>query len=246
MSRSSNSWMDSSTKVLVMEHLAIEPAAVIGDVLEENGILLEHYDTEALAAPSPVDDYAGFVIMGGPMSANDAHLPFIAAELELTRHGLRKGTPMLGICLGAQLLAKAAGGRVHASPVREIGWYPVYPTSEATDDPLFSLLPEQATTIFQWHGETFELPATATLMATNPAVPHQAFRLGRGQYGLQFHVEVDEEIIERWIESGESERAFLGEGGIAAVRNGVATHLEPMQALCRRMVLNWIPLLQHT
>ena len=230
-------------KVLVMEHLAIEPAAIIGEVLEENDVMLEHYDTEKQLAPSPIEDYAGVVIMGGPMSANDEHLPFIAAELELIRHGLQKGMPMLGICLGAQMLAKAAGGRVYVSPAREIGWYPVLPTSAAAYDPLFSLLPADGMTIFQWHGETFDLPPAATLLATNPVVSQQAFRLGRGQYGLQFHVEVDEEIIDHWIESGESERTFLGDTGIAAIRNGIAAHLEPMQALCQRMVLNWIPLL---
>lgn len=232
-------------KVLVLEHLAIEPAAMIGDVLEVNDIQLEHYDSETLSAPSPLNDYAGLVIMGGPMSANDEHLSYIAAELTLIRDCLQADMPMLGICLGAQLMAKAAGGEIHASPKREIGWSPVFPTTDASLDPLFQLLPEEGCTVFQWHGETFTLPGTATLLATHPEVPQQAFRLGRGQYGLQFHLEVGPEIIERWIEAGSSERKFLGEDGIASLRQDSESHLGAMQGLCQRMVLKWISLLRQ-
>jgi len=231
-------------KILVIEHLHIEPPALIGSVLTAHKIQLEYFDPEALSAPSPLGDYAGLVIMGGPMSANDDHLPYIVSELELIRQAIGMQLPMVGICLGAQLMVKAAGGTVAASPKREIGWYPVLPTAAADKDPLFSLLPATGQPLFQWHGETFTLPSTATLLATNPEVPAQAFRLGDGQYGLQFHVEVDRSIIEAWINAGDSERAFLGESGIEAVRSGCATYLEPMQTLCRMMIERWIPMLR--
>jgi len=231
-------------KVLVIEHLHIEPPALIGKVLTAHNIQLEYFDLKSLKTPSPLGDYAGLIIMGGPMSANDDHLPYIVRELELIRQAIGMRLPMIGICLGAQLMAKAAGGTVESSPKREIGWYPVLPTAAASNDPLFSLLPAAGQPLFQWHGETFSLPSMATLLATNPEVPAQAFRLHEGQYGLQFHVEVDSSIIEAWIKAGDSEREFLGESGIEAVRNGCATHLEPMQELCRTMVRRWIPLLR--
>jgi len=230
-------------KVLVIEHLHIEPPALIGDIVTAHGVSLEYFDPEMLSTPSPLSAYAGLVIMGGPMSANDEHLPYIVRELEIIREAIRLQLPMLGICLGAQLMAKAAGGSVVASPKREIGWFPVLPTTAADKDPLFSLLPATGQALFQWHGETFTLPATATLLATNPEVPAQAFRLHAGQYGLQFHVEVDLTIIEAWIKAGASERDFLGEAGLATIRNGCEMHLQPMQALCRSMIERWIPLL---
>ncbi len=133
--------------------------------------------------------------MGGPQSANDNHLPYIRDELSWLEQRLAEGMPMLGICLGAQLMAKAAGGRVTGSPQRELGWYPVYPTADTVSDPLFAAMPESGLTVFQWHGETFSIPDRATLIASHPAVPSQAMRLGRAQYGLQFHVEVDAPLI---------------------------------------------------
>jgi len=229
---------------VVIQHLDIEPPALIGEVLREAGHRLQTVRTD-LGQPMPdrVSAYAGAIIMGGPQSANDTHLPYIADELAWLRQAIDDGLPMLGICLGAQLMARAAGGEVTASPVRELGWYPVFPARGAASDPLFSGLAPGGLMVFQWHGETFSLPQSATLLATHPAVPAQAFRLGGGQYGLQFHVEVDANITAQWIAAGEGERAHLGEGGLAALHAQTTEHLESMRKFGRQMTRNWLSLL---
>jgi len=226
---------------LVLQHLDIEPPALIGEILQNEGHVLHTLRMDlGEALPDDVSAYAGVIIMGGPQSANDEHLVHIRRELVWLAGCIDQGVPMLGICLGAQLMARAVGGTVSASPVRELGWFPVYPTPAASADALFSCLPDNGLTVFQWHGETFSLPDSTMLLATHPEVPAQAFRLGRGQYGLQFHVEVDEQLIGLWIEASDSERAHLGSDGIASLNQASATHMEAMRNHCRTMLRGWL------
>jgi len=229
---------------LVLQHLDIEPPALIAEVILDAGHSLHvvHLDAgESL--PQDMSAYAGIIIMGGPQSANDMHLPYIRNELHWLAAQLRAGMPMLGVCLGSQLMAKAAGGSISASPRRELGWYPVYPTAHAVSDPLFSGLSQVGLPVFQWHGETFSLPEGAQLIASHPDVQAQAFRMGKAQYGMQFHAEVDEALIGQWIEAGAGERAHLGAEGIAALHAATPLHLESMHAFCRSMVCNWLSLM---
>jgi len=230
---------------LVIQHLDIEPPALIGDVLREAGHSLHtlHLD---LGDELPCDarGISGVIIMGGPQSANDTHLASIQTELQWLEQRIGEGMPMLGICLGAQLMAKAAGATISASPLRELGWYPIFPMADAASDPLFSSLPEEGMTVFQWHGETFSLPDNATLLATHPEVVGQAFRLGRGQYGMQFHFEVDAPLIEQWIDAGDSERAHLGPKGISQLHESMTLFLDSMRQNGRQIMLNWLPLLR--
>ncbi|EAU55087.1 type 1 glutamine amidotransferase [Mariprofundus ferrooxydans] len=225
---------------LVLQHLDIESPALIGDLLREAG---HHLHTAHVYAgdtlPANTDHLHGIIIMGGPQSANDTHLSYIRDELLWLQKRIDEGVPMLGICLGAQLMAKAAGGSIMPSPVRELGWFPVYPTAEAAADPLFSALPATELTVFQWHGETFTLPDHATLLATHPDVPAQVFRLGHCQYGMQFHIEVDASIIENWIALGTSECAHLGNSGLNTLRQHTTAYLPDMRSFCRRLVEAW-------
>lgn len=223
---------------VVLQHLDIEPPALIADILVGQGHSLAtiRLDLDE-ALPASLAGIDGVIIMGGPQSANDSHLPCIRHELAWVGKALAAGMPMLGICLGSQIMARAAGAGVGRSPLRELGWYPIYP---AANDPLFAALPGGGFRVFQWHGETFTLPEGATLVATHPHVPQQAIRLGRGQYGLQFHVEVDEKIIDQWIGAGDSERTHLGEAGIARLHRETPAYLPAMQNFCRGMVLNWL------
>jgi GMP synthase-like glutamine amidotransferase len=134
--------------------------------------------------------------MGGPQSAND-DLPFVHRELAIIAEAVRAAKPVLGVCLGAQLLARGAGARVYRNPVKEIGWAPVTLTAEAAQDTLFRDL-ETVETVLHWHGETFDLPAGAVHLALSGACRNQAFRLGSATYGLQFHLEVTPEMIDDW------------------------------------------------
>lgn len=231
-------------RFLVIQHLDIEPPALIGNVLREGGHELTFVHlSRGEALPLDTCDFAGVIIMGGPQSANDTQLPYIRGELVWLKQRITEGMPMLGFCLGAQLIAKAAGGSISASSVRELGWYPIFPTPDTVTDPLFTDLPEAGLTVFQWHGETFSLPDTASLIATHPQVTAQAFRLGKAQYGIQFHVEVDDTLIQQWIAAGESEKAHLGANGIKELNDATEAHLEAMRAFCRQMTHSWLDLL---
>ncbi|MDQ6966783.1 MAG: type 1 glutamine amidotransferase, partial [Mariprofundaceae bacterium] len=159
---------------LVLQHLDIEPPALIAEVLRQAGHSLHtlHLD-DGESLPEDVSAYAGIIIMGGPQSANDEHRPYIQTELHWLARRINESMPMLGICLGSQLMAKAAGANISASPQRELGWFPVFPCEATVGDPLFSNLPESGLTVFQWHGETFSLPDKASQLLTHPEVPAQ-------------------------------------------------------------------------
>ncbi len=128
--------------------------------------------------------------------------PFLVREDRLIKDAIKRDIPILGICLGAQLIAKAAGARVYKGEKKQIGWYPLRMTERAGEDPLFSGFPEELQ-VFQWHGDTFDLPEGATLLARDDLY-HQAFRYGKA-YGLQFHLEITEGMIRDWISEYEKE-----------------------------------------
>ncbi len=183
-------------RVLVFRHVPFEDLGLIARALDKAGVDYGYVDLFAGAAVPAVEDADGLIFMGGPQSANDP-LPYIRTELELIGRAAAAGRPLLGVCLGSQLIAKALGARVYRNGVKEIGWYPVSWSEAAARDGLFGGLsrPEM---IFHWHGETFDLPPGAELLASSEACRHQAFRVGGNVYGLQFHLEVTPEMIAAW------------------------------------------------
>ena len=153
--------------------------------------------------PRDARRFSGLVFMGGPMSVND-ELAWIAPALELARDAVRKDVPLLGHCLGGQLIAKALGGTVRAAPVKEIGWGEVrVADNEVAREWLGEL---QAFESFHWHGETFSIPPGATRVMQNAYCQNQGFALGR-HFGMQCHVEMTEELIKTWLASGADEIA---------------------------------------
>src|SRR6185369_13447209 len=185
-----------SRKVLAFRHVPFEHSGLIGEALESHDIVCEYADLYRDRVRPKIRDADALLIMGGPMSAND-DLPYIRQELDLIGDAVSLGKPILGVCLGAQLIAKALGARVYANDVKEIGWYPVYWTPAASRDPLLSGL-DNPETVFHWHGETFDLPSGAELLAYSDACRHQAYRVEKNIYGLQFHLEVTPEMIADW------------------------------------------------
>ena len=188
-------------KVLVCQHVAYEILGTLNPLLKRAGLRIRYvnFGRDPHARPS-LDGYHSVVVLGGPMNVDqtDEH-PHLATEVELVRGALDRGMPVLGICLGAQILARALGAEVRPNGEKEIGWYPVSPTPEGESDPVLRHF-EGTEQIFQWHGDTFEIPDGAVHLATSPGCANQAFRYGDNAYGFQFHLEVDEPMISRWLE----------------------------------------------
>jgi len=188
-------------KLLVLQHVAHELLGTLNPLLKRAGFRIRYvnFARHPDAQPS-LDGYDGLVILGGPMSVNDAgRLPHLTTELKLIEDAMRRDMPVLGICLGAQLIAKTLGALVYCNPEKEIGWYDVSPTDEAGSDPLLGEL-QKTEKIFQWHGETFDIPKSTRHLAFSSICANQAFRYGAKVYGFQFHMEVDEPMIHRWLE----------------------------------------------
>ncbi|MGH7369496.1 MAG: type 1 glutamine amidotransferase [Candidatus Methylomirabilaceae bacterium] len=186
--------------VLVFQHIWCETPGVFLDLLREQGRPIETVKPyEGNPVPDDLSRFSGLLVMGGPMSVNDeAGYPWLAAEDRLLKQALALDFPTLGVCLGSQLIAKAAGGRVMIGPRKEIGWYPIRLTAAARHDPLFRGLPETIE-VFQWHGEYFETPPGAVHLASSDLYQCQAFSIGRNVYGLLFHIEVTSRMVGEWV-----------------------------------------------
>ena len=211
------------TRVFVVQHVACEDLGTFATVLAERGSEITYVRPFAGDAVPDAADARALIILGGPMSANDtAALPYLAAERELLAAALLRDLPVLGVCLGSQLLAAAAGAAVFRAARAEIGWAPLGLTPEGRQDPLLAGAGALAA-VFHWHGETFDLPPGATRLAFSASTLNQAFRLGRAAYGLQFHLEVDAAAIEAWMKAYPDD--LEPEGRAAVQRIGADTRL---------------------
>jgi GMP synthase-like glutamine amidotransferase len=233
-----------SARCLVLQHIACEPPGAYEDVLDAHDVALHRVE---LDEGEPLPDWHGFdaiVAMGGPMSVNDEdEHPWLVAEKALIRDAAHAGVPVFGVCLGVQLLASSLGARVYAGERQEVGLLPVTLTDEGRADPVFGAEPEQFVTL-QWHGDTFDLPPGATLLASSPAYPNQAFRLGRA-YGVQFHLEVSAPMAQEWAEVpayAESLARIHGEGALPRLLEEFDRHRDEMLARARALFERWLAL----
>lgn len=186
--------------ILVVVHQAHSSAGRVGERLQKRGYGLD-VRRPALGdkLPETLDNHAGVAVFGGPMSVNDP-LPFIRTEINLIENALAAKTPLLGICLGAQMMARALGAQVkpHHEGENEIGYYPLSPTKAGSG------MLSWPSHVYHWHSEGFDLPHGADLLATGATFPNQAFRYGNAAYGLQFHPEVTRDMMCMWTERGAS------------------------------------------
>ena len=186
--------------------------------------------------------YRGIVAMGGPMGAYEHdRLPWLVAEKQLIAEAVRAGTPYWGICLGAQLLAASLGARVYAGPEAEVGVLAVLATAAAAADPVFVHAPAEFPAL-QWHADTFELPAGGVQLARSEAYEQQAFVVQRA-YGLQFHLEIDSALAERWGEVPEyaaSLRNMLGPEALPWLVGRVRGRERETTGLARRLFAAWL------
>lgn len=231
--------------VLVLQHIACEPPGVYEDVLRERAAAIERVE---LDEGDPLPDWRRFdavVAMGGPMgAADDVELPWLADEKRLVGEAVRAGVPFWGVCLGAQLLAASLGARVYPGPAPEVGVLPVTLTPAARDDRVFAGAPTTLPTL-QWHGDTFDLPDDAELLATSPTYAHQAFRWGEAAYGLQFHLEVSTEMAAEWADVpayAEALERMLGPGSLERLTDELGTRAGEMRTHARRLFERWLDL----
>jgi len=189
-----------SDPILVLQQVPHEGLGILHGAIRRAGAEVHPVATwqpDATVPASP-DGFSGIIVLGGPMSVNQMDpFPALKAQLALLEQAVARDVPTLGICLGAQLLAATRNARIYAGDSPEIGWFSVNPSIESAADPLFADLPSPLP-VFQWHGEGFDLPRGAVHLASSPQFPHQAFRLGRNVYGIQFHVEVEAPMIDLW------------------------------------------------
>jgi GMP synthase-like glutamine amidotransferase len=185
-----------------LRHEEPDDLGVGEDIFAAAGVTVTHVDLWREDPPS-LSDVSGLVVLGGDMNVDDIErYPFLSAERHLLARAVAGDVPVLGICLGAQSLARALGTAVTPSPLRELGFFPVRPTPAAADDPLASCF-RPGDQVFQWHRDTFDIPAGATLLLEGEGVRHQAFRAGPRAWGFQFHLEVTREELEAWFDLAE-------------------------------------------
>lgn len=199
--------------VVAIRHVAFEDLDGFAPILNERGYTIRYLDAgqDDLATLDPLSG-AILIVLGGPIGAyEETAYPFIHDELRLLQARLAAGRPTLGICLGAQLIARSLGARVYPGGHKEIGWKPLQLTDAGCASALASLA--SGTPVLHWHGDTFDLPDGATLLASTDRYPHQAFTWGKHALGLQFHLETTARGLERW---------FIGHAGDIAGTPGLS------------------------
>lgn len=209
-------------KITCFQHIECEGLGTLGDTLQSKGFEIKIVKP-CKEEPIPNQLGKGLIILGGPMGAyEEAVNPWMAGEVAAIRKALDARLPVLGICLGSQLLAKAAGSQVYRGAQPEVGWAPVQLTPSGAQDPLFENLPKTFTA-FHWHGDTFTLPEGSEHLAWSDLYRNQAFRLGSNAYGLQFHLEVTREMAKDWMQK--YARELTHQGGVIQPER-ITNHLD--------------------
>ena len=226
-------------KVYVLQHIHCETLGTIADALNSRGITAHYLRSFAgEAVPRDMADAAGLIIMGGPMGVYEQDLyPYLRDELRLIEIALRQDKPVLGVCLGSQLLATALGAKVKKNTAKEIGWFPISLTDRARQDRLWKEI-EPSFAAFHWHGDIFDLPRGAASLASSALTPCQSYRYGTNAYGLLFHMEVTREQIALMVDTFQDELHTEGIDGRALVAQS-ETHLAAMQKIGATVYQRW-------
>lgn len=227
--------------VLILQFMADDTPAYLGSWLQRQGVAFDLRLAGDAPFPERIDGYRALALLGGSMSVND-DLPFLRAAERLIVQAMHRDVPVLGHCLGGQLMAKTLGASVGASPAPEVGWHRVQCTASAESAAWFG--PQPSHHVFQWHYEAFDLPRGAVGLASNAACAQQAFALGR-HLALQFHLEVDAAKVELWLTQHDAHyRAAQALSSTvqpeALVRNGTAVWLRMQQRLADRVYGRWL------
>lgn len=233
-------------KILVLQHVAHEILGTLNPLLKAAGFRIKYvnFDRDPDATPS-MGKYNGLIVLGGYMGVyeSDKH-PHLLHEMKVIEQALKKEVPVLGICLGSQLIAHVLGGRVYKGDLPEIGWTPVKLTEEGRKEDLFKDFKEEEF-IFQLHQDTFEIPHSAVHLATSPLYASQAFRFGEKVFGLQYHLEVDERMIARWLKipaNLELIKKFGNTYSLNEIRDHTRSHIQKSLQLSQSCFSSFIDL----
>jgi GMP synthase-like glutamine amidotransferase len=183
-------------KILSIQNISCETLGTLEDFLESDGYVLDKVLAPEDPIPQSAIEFSAIILLGGPMSVYEG-VPYLTKEQFLIRDAYRRNVPVLGVCLGSQLIAGALGGTVFRGAKKEIGWYVVKITDKGLDN-LFKGFEQKELGVFQWHGDTYTLPRNAVVLAYSDLYP-QAFKIGSA-YGLQFHLEVTADMIKVWTD----------------------------------------------
>jgi GMP synthase (glutamine-hydrolysing) len=237
-------------RIAVFQHVAHEILGTFHPLLKDAGFRIryvnygrKHHDVLDMRR------YDGLVILGGPMGVYEAErYPHLRDEIDVIKTAIDQDKPVLGICLGSQLLAAALGSGVRPAGVKEIGWFDVALTEEGRADPVLGRF-KQSERVFQWHGDTYDLPKGAVRLASSAVCQEQAFRYGDKTYGLQFHLEVDEPMIERWLKIPANVEELAPLGGdelMASIRAANPVYLPRLQVASRQVFSGLVELFRKS
>jgi GMP synthase (glutamine-hydrolysing) len=227
-------------KILSIQNISCETLGTLEDFLESDGYVLDKVLAPEDPIPQSAIEFSAIILLGGPMSVYEG-IPYLTKEQFLIRDAYRRNIPVLGVCLGSQLIAGALGGTVFRGAKKEIGWYDVKITDKGLDN-LFKGFEQKELGVFQWHGDTYTLPGNAVVLAYSDLYP-QAFKIGSA-YGLQFHLEVTADMIKVWTEEYREEirREGIGLEKITA-RN--RDEIEDLNKKCRLVWSNFSDIIQR-
>lgn len=227
--------------VLAIQHVAFEDLGLIEPVLAERDWSIRYLDaaTDDVSRVDPLQDDL-LIILGGPIGVYEEQAyPFLKDEIAKVDVRLKSDRPILGICLGAQIMARALGAKVYPGPAKEIGWASLKLT-EAGKQSSLRFIEAAETPVLHWHGDTFDLPEGATLLASTELVPHQAFAWGKAALGVQFHPEVTGRGLERWFIGHTAEISTTPGIDVPQLRNDTAQYGAGLERQGRLWFESWL------
>ncbi|CAO3410255.1 type 1 glutamine amidotransferase [Azospirillum largimobile] len=229
-------------RILVVQNSRTAPIGLVGNALTDNGATLHTIAANEGEAIPDKDGYAGLVVLGGPQDAwDDEKGPHFGRVMDVIRDFSDADRPVMGICLGAQLAARAYGAKVYRHTTPELGIHRVSLTDGAQDDPLLGGFGPELN-LAQWHYDTFEFPEGAVPLAYSEACDRQAFRLGRATYAFQFHPEATGEILRGWASRIREEARESNAEMLHGLEDSIATHLPVAEEFTRAMTRRWLDL----
>jgi GMP synthase (glutamine-hydrolysing) len=231
--------MTQQPRVVVLQHVGCETLGSIEVALQQAGLRFDYVRTfDGASVPATLEDAAGLIVMGGPMSVHETdRYPYLREEFRLIESALSLNKPVLGICLGSQLLAQVLGGRIYAGKQKEIGWYPVTLARSAATDRLWSDVPPTFTA-YHWHGDVFDLPTGCEVLAGSALTARQAFRHGDNAYGILFHMEVTLPLIDGMTDAFADELQETGNSA-AQIREQAEEFLPPLERIGKTVFGRW-------